>query len=153
MWLTKEVRSWDWRRGRPAAKTLIPGDRVRSFSWSPDGTLGATGDRASNVRLWDAATGEPVGMALDHTNAVNELAFTPDGRWLVAGVADGKLDTWDLGWLHEKTLPERLRLEAQAASGRRLNEVGDLEAIPPRELAKIVRRYHSQGKARESGSK
>jgi hypothetical protein len=83
---------------------------------------------------------------------LRDTTFTPDGRWLVTTSQDGQLHASDLRWLYEQVSPARLLLMTQAASGRRLNEAGAIEAIPPREHVALVRRLHQDEGARKGPS-
>lgn len=64
-------------------------DSVTSVTFSPDGTLAATGSRDSTVRLWDVETGRLINI-LPHTTGrknffVTSVEFSPDGSRIGVG--------------------------------------------------------------------
>ncbi len=65
---------------------LAHSNYVAAVAFSPDGTLLASGDYASQVLLWDVATGRLV-RRLPMNDIVLCLSFSPDGRTLAAGSA------------------------------------------------------------------
>lgn len=77
-----------------------PGSFVFNPTYSPDGTLVATGggDGDFAVRLWDADTGRPHGDPLEgHEGNVSAVSFSPDGARLVSASAqDGSVRFWDV---------------------------------------------------------
>jgi len=90
------VRLWDIE-SEQQLHLLGNGDDHMTFS--PDGTLVATGSPEGVVRLWSAATGEVL-HELDGSTKGNFLAgrliFSPDGATLVSSAPDGTLRLWDV---------------------------------------------------------
>ena len=72
-----------------------PGAGVARCSFSPDGSLIATGGGDNIVRLWDARTGEPRDTTFQHRGAVSDLEFSPDGRLLLVGSSDRTARLWE----------------------------------------------------------
>lgn len=68
-----------------------------TVTFSPDGSILATGNERGEVRLWDTRTRRPVGKALTgHTGPVGALAFSPDGTLLASAGDDGVIRLWDM---------------------------------------------------------
>lgn len=67
-------------------------------TYSPDGTLVATGGQDGSVRLWDAETAQPQGDPLTgHEGNAAYVSFSPDGALLAsAGGQDGTVRFWDV---------------------------------------------------------
>jgi len=79
--------------GRTVAR--LREDGIRSFAFSPDGRLLATGSRDSTARIWDAPTGK-LRHVLQHHGYVLAEEFSPDGGSLVTSSADGAAYVWDV---------------------------------------------------------
>ncbi len=70
---------------------------VRSVSFSPDGTLLASGDVDDTLILWNVATKQRIAILEGHTRGVNSVSFSPDGTLLASGDAYGTILLWDVG--------------------------------------------------------
>ena len=70
-------------------------DGIRSFAFSPDGRLLATGSRDSTARIWNARTGKRLHL-LQHHGYVLAERFSPDGRSLVTSSQDGAAYLWEV---------------------------------------------------------
>jgi WD40 repeat protein len=81
----EELKLWDATTGqeRPLARELS--DQVRSFAFSPNGKIVATGRNDGTVKLWEWATGKELRTLKPHTKPVTALAFSPDGKILALG--------------------------------------------------------------------
>ena len=94
--IDQDTLVFDVRSGERVAH-LRTGDLARAVSFSPDGSLIATGDYGGRAHLWSTETWRPSGAQFDaHTGRVQSLAFTPDGRTLATAAADGTTQLWDV---------------------------------------------------------
>ena len=79
---------------------------VIGLTFSPDGSLLATGEEGGPIKLWAMPSAREVGVLNGHTYSVFSLAFSPDGRTL-ASMCDDRT----LRWWHVATRREMLRFE------------------------------------------
>jgi WD40 repeat protein len=73
----------------------LPENGIRSFAFSPDGRLLASGSSDLTARIWDARTGKLLHV-LPHNGHVQSERFSSDGRSLVTGSQDGAAYVWDV---------------------------------------------------------
>jgi WD40 repeat protein/serine/threonine protein kinase len=64
---------------RPGVSIAGHGAAVDTVSFSPDGTLVASGSMDRNLALWDATTGAAVGIIETRNGTAYSAAFNPDG--------------------------------------------------------------------------
>ena len=70
-------------------------DGVAAVSFSPDGSLLASGSSDGTILLWDMRSRERV-ATLGHTDGVVAVSFSPDGSLLASGSSDGTILLWDM---------------------------------------------------------
>jgi WD40 repeat protein len=94
-----------WRLGAKGRLRLLLGHtrELLVVTYSPDGSLLATGGDDRTVRLWNTDTGQLRGL-LRHRGSINAVAFSPDGRTL-ATTGGRSVDLWDLDALPEAIGP------------------------------------------------
>jgi WD40 repeat protein len=96
-----DLSLWDVASGEP--RVVLPQSTwVTALSFSPDGSLLATGDDDGRVQIWDT-TGHRVARTLTgHRSAVSALAFSADGQRLASAGEDKAICLWDVA--NEKLL-------------------------------------------------
>ena len=71
-------------------------EAVISVSFSPDGSMLASGSSDKTVRLWEVATGEHLHTLTGHSRFVLNVTFSPDGATLASGGWDGTIRLWEV---------------------------------------------------------
>ena len=68
---------------------------VYSVTFSPDGTILASGALDPAIKLWDVATQTNIATRTRFTSGVNSVSFAPDGGILASGSGDTVAHLWD----------------------------------------------------------
>ena len=92
----RAVELWDVAsRQRIATLTGHKGN-VLSVSFSPDGTLLASGSMDRTVGLWDVASRQRIATLTGYKGGVLSVSFSPDGTLLASGSRDNTVRLWDV---------------------------------------------------------
>ena len=90
---SRDAELIDARTGRVIR--LLPEQNIRSFAFSRNGKLLATGSYDLSARIWDARTGGLLHV-LPHKGYVLGEQFSQDGSTLVTASSDGATYVWDV---------------------------------------------------------
>jgi WD40 repeat protein len=92
-----DVQVWDAATGNNAFIYLgySRGVGVYALTWSPDGTLIASGGYDRAVQVWKAADGTRLINHTGHTDYVLAVAWSPDGMYIASGGHDKTVRVWD----------------------------------------------------------
>jgi WD40 repeat protein len=69
-------------------------DRVLCTTFSPDGSILASGSGDGTVMLYDVVSGTLQRTLSEHKKYVNAISFSPDGVILASGSTDGTVKLW-----------------------------------------------------------
>ncbi len=90
------IRIWDvsaWRRRGQSLRGHE--DRVRSVSFSTNGTKLASGSDDGTIRLWDVESGHCLGISPRISSWIISMSFACSGKRIVSASPDGKVRIWD----------------------------------------------------------
>ena len=89
-----DIHLWDTFTGQRTQKLIGHTSSVRCLSFSPDGTILASGSLDKTIRLWDVATGQHRKILIGHKEGVIGVKFSPNGKTLAT--VGGKVCLWDV---------------------------------------------------------
>ena len=72
-------------------------NQVWAISWSPDGSIIASGSQDRTIILWDAETGKQLYSLHGHSGRISSLTWFQNSEILVSGATDGKVFLWNIG--------------------------------------------------------
>ncbi len=97
----EDLRGFEWRylwgksRGEQIKTLAGHSNFVICITFSPDGTMLASGSSDHTVKLWNAHTGELIANCAGHTATVISVAFSPNGELFASGGEDDLVRLWD----------------------------------------------------------
>lgn len=113
------------------------GSRSRPWArFDPTGRFVVLGDHEGGVSVRDAASGDPVVPRIPHPEGVRWVILTPDGM-LVVGSKPNRIRRWQLRPAAES--PQKLRAQAEALAGRRIDDRGQLVWLAGSNLVQRLR--------------
>ncbi|HXF86460.1 MAG TPA: WD40 repeat domain-containing protein [Anaerolineales bacterium] len=90
---------WDVTSGEKIAVLEGHTKPITALTFSPDGTLIASGAEDNTIIIWDAKNGSQLKNLQGHSGTIYSLAFSPDGKLLYSSSLDGTVITWHLDQL------------------------------------------------------
>ena len=130
-----EVKLWRVADGGLIHTLKGHSDNVNSVSFSPDGSVLASGSWNNTVKLWRVADGELICTLKGHSGGVTSVSFSPDGSVLASGSWDNTVKLWRLKGVEgipqiariKPTLPANLiaTLTFQEPSGNNFLDAGE----------------------------
>ena len=92
------VMLWDANTHQALGPPLLGHtEGIINLTFSPDGTVLASGGHDTTIILWDVVSHQPIRQPLTgHPDRVNDLAFNADGRILASGGEAGQVILWDM---------------------------------------------------------
>ena len=87
---------WNEQSGKPV-HVLLRGHHAEMsvLSWSPDGSLLASGDDHVANFVWDPVSGKQIAKLEGHTNDILSISWSPDGERIATGSYDETARVWD----------------------------------------------------------
>ena len=98
------VRIWDEAASRMVTTLYGHTSQIAALSFSPDGSMLATGSSDKTIRIWDTSTWKLL-KTLVHSSLVQTVRFSPDGHYIAAGdFTGGIIHVWTVhDWKKIKT--------------------------------------------------
>jgi WD40 repeat protein len=127
------VKLWDLTRG--GSRELIGPNNgnqaVLCLSFSPDGSMLASGSVCDGLSLWDVATGRQLTTIRSENTSVRDVKFSNDGRMLIEVRLSGVVVLWDLVTKHKPTLQTKCSTShcSSVSSDARFLAMGDNNGV------------------------
>jgi len=87
---------WEWQSETYVLKQQGHANGMTSLSYSPDGSLVATGGADAKVKLWNTSSGFCFITFHEHESSVTGICFTPNGKVVLSSSLDGTVRAFDL---------------------------------------------------------
>jgi WD40 repeat protein len=129
-----DVKLWDAATGAALLTMLVPGSRVYSVAFSPDGKTLASGWEDHTVKVWSTAGGQELFTLRGHIGEVNVVAWNKAGNLLASGSDDRTVRLWDVATRREVRAFPGCHGVAFSADGQRL-ATGGAEGVSLRDPA------------------
>lgn len=120
------VKLWDTQTGLELARLAGHDDLIMRVTFSPDGTMLASGDDEGVVRLWHVDTFDASFVLEGHSDEISGLAFDSTGSTLATTSMDGTVRMWDVGTGTGRVFFDR---EEETISG--LSSIGGMPTPAP----------------------
>jgi WD40 repeat protein len=91
----EDVKIWDYS-GKELYTLSGHTNWINSLSFSPDGSILASGSTDKQIWLWNTANGQQIRVLTGHTGDVESVSFSPDGQLLASGSWDLTIRLWDV---------------------------------------------------------
>jgi WD40 repeat protein len=87
-----------WHLKAKACVQILEGHTHSVFAttFSPDGTLIATGSDDRTIKIWSKSTGDCLHTLRGHTDAIWSVSFSPNGKFLASGSCDQTIKMWNI---------------------------------------------------------
>lgn len=88
---------WEWKSETYVFKQQGHSYDISSISYSPDGSLLASGSNDGKIKLWDTANSTCIITFTEHTSKISDLKFAPNkNNVLISSSYDGTVRAYDL---------------------------------------------------------
>ena len=91
------IQIWDIQTGKLETALGTQKGRITSITFSPDGTLIASGSTEEMIYIWDVKSQKQIAEFKGQTGWGKSLAFSPDSALLASGGNDGVVRLWSIG--------------------------------------------------------
>uniref|UniRef100_A0A915C7Y8 Anaphase-promoting complex subunit 4 WD40 domain-containing protein n=1 Tax=Parascaris univalens TaxID=6257 RepID=A0A915C7Y8_PARUN len=87
---------WEWQSETYIMKQQSHSQTITTASYSPDGSLLATGAEDGKAKIWNCRSSFCVVTFTEHTSGVSAVCWTSDGKALLSSSLDGTVRAHDL---------------------------------------------------------
>ena len=94
-----EIRLWSVKDGKCIANLEEHEGLVYSVSFSPDGSIIASGSEDNTIKLWSVRDGVCIATLKGHWSLVSSVSFSPDGLMIASGGGDEYKSEIKLWWI------------------------------------------------------
>ena len=146
------IKLWDMATQQETTTLQPKQGNINSMTFSPDGSIIASGMSGSSIKLLDVSTMDLLASLDGHAREIRGVAFSPDGELLVSASFDNTVKLWDVSTREEiATLTGHtnavstavfLRDGGALASGSYDNSVKLWDVVARKEIATL---RHDQG--------